>query len=160
MRAAAAKWICDCRVCALSPITSGPNVRGSRGSRCRPASCWYRDTPVLLTRLSRAVTTSTRPDQFSGVTVHSIAARCRSAMLTKRRLTRVVSRSARSRNRKVRDTVAVATSYSCRYSRCCTLSRRNGSSSSMRSVSRSQFGRLTRSSLRTARPPMMVVSRL
>src|SRR5262249_41338015 len=49
----------DCRVSAFSAMTSGPDVRGETGSRWRPSSCWYRMTPRLLTRPSRAEITST-----------------------------------------------------------------------------------------------------
>ena len=51
-----------------------------------------------------------RPDQFSAVSVHSIAAWWLWAIETKRRLRRVVSRPLRSRNRNTRPTVAVRTS--------------------------------------------------
>jgi hypothetical protein len=69
-------------------------------------------TPVFVTRLSRAEIISTLPDQFSGVTVQRIAPWCMSAMLTKRRVSIVVSRPARSRMRWERTTVALRTSYS------------------------------------------------
>ena len=48
-----------------------------------------------------------RPDQFSAVSVHSIAAWWLCAIETKRRLRRVVSRPLRSRKRNTRPTVAV-----------------------------------------------------
>ncbi len=58
--------------------------------------------------------TSTRPDQSSGVSVHSIAAWWPWAMLMKRRLRNAVARPARSRKRSVRETTALRTSYSWR----------------------------------------------
>ena len=65
---------------------------------------------VLSTRPSIAETIPMRPDQFSAVSVHSIAAWWLCAIETKRRLRRVVSRPLRSRNRNTRPTVAVRTS--------------------------------------------------
>ena len=47
------------------------------------------------------------PDQFSGVSTHSIAAWWLCAIDTKRRLRSVVSRPARSRKRKWRRSMAV-----------------------------------------------------
>jgi hypothetical protein len=61
----------------------------------------------LSTRPSIADTIPTRPDQFSAVSVHSIAAWWLWAMETKRRLRSVVSRPWRSRKRNSRPTVAV-----------------------------------------------------
>src|SRR6266480_2129926 len=87
----------DCRVVTFSAMTSGPNVRGETGSTCLPTSRPYRATPLLVTRPSIAETSSTRPDQFSGVSVHSMPASCGSAMLTKRRLLSAVRRPLRSR---------------------------------------------------------------
>jgi hypothetical protein len=51
-------------------------------------------------------------------------------------------------------------SYSWRYSSNSTVSKLIASSPSIRSLSTSQLGRLTRSSLRTGRPPITVISRL
>ena len=55
-----------------------------------------------------------RPDQFSGVSVHSIPAWWTWAMLTKRRLRSVVTRPERSRKRSVRERTAARRSYSWR----------------------------------------------
>ena len=58
--------------------------------------------------------TSTRPDQSSGVSVHSIPAWWPWAMLMKRLLRSVLVRPARSRKRSVRDRTALRMSYSWR----------------------------------------------
>ena len=60
-----------------------------------------------MTRPSIADTSSTLPDQFSAVIVHSIAAWWECAMLAKRRLRSDVSRPERSRKRSSRMTIAV-----------------------------------------------------
>ena len=102
-----------------------------------------------------------RPARTSSpaVIVHSIAPWCTCAMLTKRRLRSVVSRPARSRKRSSRVNIALR----CRARGGSPAARRRrariGSPPSMRSLSTSQFGRLTRSSLSTGLPPRIVVSR-
>ena len=99
----------DVRLAGLGPlraITSGPKVLGDTGSRWRPTSFSWRATQAFVIRPSIAEATSTRPDQFSGVSVQSMPAWWTSAMLTNRWLRSVVSRPALSRKHRSRTTVA------------------------------------------------------
>lgn len=69
---------------------------------------------LFVTRPSGTVIASTVPDQFSATIFHSIAPMCLSDMLMKRRVSRVVSRPARSRKLRLGQSTAFLMSSSCR----------------------------------------------
>ncbi|MEN3268952.1 MAG: hypothetical protein V7646_5846 [Pseudonocardia sp.] len=133
----------ECQLVASRPVSASP-------------SSTMQHVP---TRRGTPPGTSTRPDQFCGVSVHSMPAWWLWAMLTNRRLRRVVSPrlGPGTGARAAPPPAGCLGSGGSRAPRRC---RAVASSPSIRSFSTSQSGKLNRLSFSTRRPSMIVISRL
>ena len=109
---------------------------------------------------SRVERNSMVPDQSSATTVVSRAPTWARCMATNRRCTSALVRPTSSRKRTSRVSTAPRRSSTCRYDSTVTASMSNQSPSSIRKVSESQFGRLTRLSLSIRSPATSSTSRL
>jgi hypothetical protein len=157
VRVATPTSTCDPRVRARK-LTSPPlPIAPAKSSRCTPfagawsSALWFATSPSIHDR------TCTRPDHPSGSIVTSCPARCGSTTCTSRRSVSRVRRPSAS-NRTARVSSPRRRSSSCLYSSTVTRRRSNHGPSASLTSSRSQFGRLTRSSCSSAAPSTSLIA--